>query len=294
MEETRNFMRLLKNQWALGNFIGVSLDPILCRIPAICFKNTDNAGAALRFIKDIFGATCHLACCYQFNLSFFQKLDIGTGVLAQAVRHIKQVAPAIPIILDGKFNDTLEVNQNNADFAFGQLKVDAVTVNHYFGQEANSPFLDSSDKGVIVLCRTSNPGSQEFQDALSFQDGDGTLPFYKQVAWRVSQYWNKNSNCGLIVGARYPQELRSLREMIEQRDLPAITPIFIQGIGRPGVDDVDGTIAQAVVSGQDSKGNGFAIISSRAILYASSGANFADAASARIQAYHKIVSECRT
>jgi orotidine-5'-phosphate decarboxylase len=147
--------------------------------------------------------------------------------------------------------------------AFERYKADAVTVNPYLGGDSLEPFLKHSDKGVIILCRTSNPGARDIQD-LQVQ---GTRKLYHVVAEMAATKWNSRGNCMLVVGATYPRELAEIREIVG--DMPFLVP----GVGAQG-----GDVVQAVQNGRTRAGKGLVISSSRAILYASSGADFATAA----------------
>jgi orotidine-5'-phosphate decarboxylase len=136
-------------------------------------------------------------------------------------------------------------------------------VNPYLGRDSVEPFLKHGDKGVIILCRTSNPGAKDFQDL----DVGGGLKLFQHVAMRVAKEWNANDNCMLVVGATYPEELADIRARVG--DLPFLVP----GVGAQG-----GDVAKVMAAGKTAAGAGLVISSSRAILYASSGDDFADAA----------------
>jgi orotidine-5'-phosphate decarboxylase len=148
--------------------------------------------------------------------------------------------------------------------AFDLLDVDAITVHPYLGKEALLPFLARREKGILVLAKTSNPGSGEFQN---LPVGKSHEPLYQVVARSVAQSWNSNGNCGLVVGATYSSELKLVRETVGDM------PLLIPGIGAQG-----GDVAAAVKAGQDSRGWGMIINSSRGIIYASKGDDFAQAA----------------
>ena len=156
--------------------------------------------------------------------------------------------------------------------AFDELGADAITVHPYLGKEALAPFLARKDKGIIVLVRTSNPGAGEFQDLrIDNEDypqrGGRSMPLYQYVAQRVSEEWNENGNCAIVVGATYPKELSEVRAIVG--DLPILLP----GIGAQG-----GEVEATVTAGKDSRGWGMIINSSRGIIFASRGEDFAQAA----------------
>jgi orotidine-5'-phosphate decarboxylase len=166
------------------------------------------------------------------------------------------------IILDAKRADIGNTNSGYVQFAFDCLGADALTLHPYLGQEAIQPFLDRKDKGSIILCRTSNPGSGEFQDLPI-----GGQPLYQHIAEQVVAKWNTNENCALVVGATYPEEMKEVR-----RIAPAL-PFLIPGIGVQG-----GEVEATVRAGVDKSGGGAIINSARGIIFASSGEDFAQAA----------------
>ena len=146
--------------------------------------------------------------------------------------------------------------------AFSRYNVDAVTINPYMGYDSAEPFLKHKDRGIILLCRTSNNGADDLQDLIV----DG-VPIYEHVARLISEKWNFNQNCLLVVGATWPSQMSKIRNIAG--DMPFLVP----GVGAQG-----GDVKEIVTAGQTSNGTGLIISSSRAILYASSGDNFAEAA----------------
>jgi orotidine-5'-phosphate decarboxylase len=166
------------------------------------------------------------------------------------------------VILDSKRGDIGSTAEQYAHEAFERYDADAVTVNPYLGRDSVEPFLKHADKGVIILCRTSNPGAKDFQDL-----DVGGKKLFQHVAETVAKEWNTANNCMLVVGATYPEELADIRSRVG--DLPFLVP----GVGAQG-----GDVAKVMAAGKTSAGTGLVISSSRAILYASSGENFASAA----------------
>jgi len=146
--------------------------------------------------------------------------------------------------------------------AFERYKADAVTVNPYMGGDTLKPFLKHRDKGVIILCRTSNPGARDIQDLSS--DGE---KIYRIIAVKAAREWNHEGNVALVVGATYPDELR------EVRSIAGDMPLLVPGIGAQG-----GDVKKAVENGKDSRGSGMIINSSRGIIFAGEGKGFSDAA----------------
>ena len=176
--------------------------------------------------------------------------------------YLREKYSDIPIILDAKRADIGNTNNGYASFIFDYLGMDGVTLHPYLGREALEPFLSYKDKGIIILCRTSNPGAGEFQDLLV----DGK-PLYQHVAKQVSEKWDKNNNCLLVVGATYPEEMKIIREIVGP-DMAFLVP----GIGAQG-----GNVEAVMKAGLDNK-QGLIISSSRDVLYASGGEDFAKAA----------------
>jgi orotidine-5'-phosphate decarboxylase len=243
------------------SFLCVGLDPDPSRLP-----ERDVAA----FNRAIVEATADLVCVYKPNLAFYEALGPqGMEVLHQTVEAIPK---DIPVIGDAKRGDIGSTAQAYARALFDAYGFDAVTVNPYLGGDALAPFLERADKGVFVLCRTSNPGGADLQDRLIGGDGDGR-PLYEVVAQLARDKWNVHGNVGLVVGATYPEELGRIRQLC-----PNMT-FLLPGVGAQGAD-----VAAAVRNALDEEGGGFIIASSRQILYASSGRDYAQAARGAAQA----------
>ena len=243
------------------SFLCVGLDPDPARLP-----ERDVAA----FNRAIVEATADLVCVYKPNLAFYEALGPrGMEVLHQTVEAIPE---GIPVIGDAKRGDIGSTAQAYARALFDAYGFDAATVNPYLGGDALSPFLERADKGVFVLCRTSNPGGADLQDRLIAADG-GVRPLYEVVAELARDKWNVHGNVGLVVGATYPEELGRIRQLC-----PDMT-FLLPGVGAQGAD-----VAAAVRNALDEGGGGFIIASSRQILYASSGRDYAQAARRAAQA----------
>jgi orotidine-5'-phosphate decarboxylase len=256
---------MLERRWRQGNFVCVGLDLEYSRLPAIVKNGRSHEGALFTFGRAIVDATHDLVCAYKPNSAFYEAQgDEGLHALTKIVHYIKDTYPAIPIILDAKRADIGSTNLGYVTSAFDLLGVDAITVHPYLGKEALAPFLARKEKGIIVLVKTSNPGSGEFQDILV---GESREPLYQTIARNVARHWNTDGNCAVVVGATYPAELQRVRALVG--DLP----ILIPGIGAQG-----GDVAATVRAGKDSRGWGIIINSSRGIIYASSEQDFAQAA----------------
>jgi len=217
------------------------------------------------FNKAIVDATAHLVCAYKLNLAFYEALgDEGLDALKQTVKYIPDDIPAIG---DGKRGDIGNTAKAYARAVFTILNFDATTVNPYLGFDSVEPFIQYTDKGVFILCRTSNTGALDFQ-SLPCESELGVHPLFELVALKASQ-WNKHGNIGLVVGATYPEELRLIRS--NHPDMPLLIP----GIGAQG-----GDLATTVRYGVDARGEKAIINSSRQIIYASRDKDFAHAAGA--------------
>lgn len=246
----------------------VGLDPDMSKIPA----SVGGSGPRERIVafnRSIVDATRDLVCAFKLNSAFYEAHgDQGFAALRETVFHIRDAAPDVPVILDAKRGDIGNTNDAYAEAVFGYLSVDAITMHPYLGREALQPMLDHADKGIFVLCRTSNAGAGEFQD-LSVEG----KPLYQVVAEHVVGGWNGNGNCGLVVGATYPDELKAVRGIAPDM------PILIPGVGAQ-----DGNLAKSVAAGKNAQGTGMIIAASRAIIFASSGADYIEAARAAAEA----------
>ena len=251
-----NFMEKLTSAAQKNkSLLCVGLDPDPERMP-------DKVGVS-EFNKAIIEATSNLVCAYKLNLAFYEALgDEGLDALK---RTIKCVPDDIPVIGDAKRGDIGNTAKAYARAIFANFNFDAATVNPYLGFDSVEPFIEYRDKGVFILCRTSNAGALDFQ-SLRCETESGYRPLFELVALKASQ-WNVYGNIGLVVGATYPEELRLIRE--SHPDMPLLIP----GIGAQG-----GDLASTVRYGVDARGEKAIINSSRQIIYASRGKDFAQAA----------------
>lgn len=244
---------------AANSLVCVGLDPDPALMPV-----QDVAG----FNRAIVDAVSPFACAYKPNLAFYEALGLpGLRALEGAIAHIREAAPDAVIIGDAKRGDIGPSARAYAKAMFEVWGFDAVTVNAWGGSDSVQPFLEDGSKGVFVWCRGSNPGSDDFQD-LTVTGGAVDGPLYESVA-RACQSWNGNGNVGLVAGATVPGQLAALRELC-----PAM-PLLVPGVGAQG-----GELAAAVRAGVDAAGRLELINSSRGIIYASRGANYAAAAAA--------------
>ena len=260
MTSSQSFHDKLAASWkATNSLVCVGLDPEPKKFPDL-FR--DKPGAIFEFNKAIVDATRDLVCAYKPQFAHYAA-NAAENQLEHTINYIKSTCPNAIVILDSKRGDIGSTAEQYAHEAFERYDADAVTVNPYLGRDSVEPFLKHGDKGVIILCRTSNPGAKDFQD---LNVGPGRKLFH-HVAEQVAKEWNTNGNCMLVVGATYPEELADIRSRVG--DLPFLVP----GVGAQG-----GDVAKVMAAGKTAAGTGLVISSSRAILYASSGDNFAEAA----------------
>ncbi len=256
-----NFMQALRERWASANsLVCVGLDPEPAKFPA---RFADDPDAVFAFCRAIVDATADHVCCYKPQIAYFAARR-EEQALERLIAHIHSVHPGIPVILDAKRGDMGATAQQYAIEAFDRYRADAVTLNPYQGIDAAQPFLDRADRGCIFLCHTSNAGARDFQEL----DVHGR-PLYQHVAATIANHWNANGNCLLVVGATFPGELGQVRALVGDM------PLLIPGVGAQG-----GDVAASVRNGRTTDGTGLVVSSSRAILYASGGDDFADAAAA--------------
>ncbi|HEX4205126.1 MAG TPA: orotidine-5'-phosphate decarboxylase [Ktedonobacteraceae bacterium] len=273
---TPSFLAQLEQRWQQDHFVCVGLDPDYALIPAFLKQDVPVAEAVFAFNRAIIDATSDLVCAYKPNSAFYEALGAdGLQALVRTVQYIKEQYPRVPVILDAKRADIGNTNMGYVTSTFEVIGADAITVHPYLGKEALQPFLARKEQGIFVLARTSNSGAGEFQD---LSVGPAGEPLYQVVARRVAQDWNSQGNCALVVGATYPAELARVRAIVGDM------PILVPGIGAQG-----GDVDAIVKVGQDSRGWGMIISSSRNIIFASSGPDFAEAAcSATVQLHAEI------
>ena len=266
----RNFRELLEAQWDAGRFLCVGLDSDFEKIPEAA-RQSDAQQTFFTFNRAIVDTTKDLVCAYKPNIAFYEaRGDVGWKALRQTIQYIQEVAPDVPVILDAKRADIGNTNQGDVEAAFDYLRADSITVHPYMGADALEPFLARKEKGIFVLCRTSNPGSGEFQDLKI--DGE---ELYKVVSRHVADRWNTNGNCYAFVGATYPKELGEVRAIVGD------DPILTAGVGAQ-----NGDVARCIRAGKNKLNKGIIINASRSIIFASSGKDFAEAARQKSQQFN--------
>ena len=255
--------RVIATARANDSWLCVGLDPDPSLMPTVSLAE---------FNRAIIDATLDLVCAYKPNVAFYQALGLpGLEALAETVRHI---SGRVPVIADAKCADVGHTAAAYARGYFDAFGFDAVTVNPYLGYDGVEPFLSYADKGVFLLCRTSNPRAADVQELRCLPPGApgrDTVYLYEVIASQ-SREWNQNGNLGLVVGATSPNELHRVRKLCPEQ------LILIPGVGPQG-GDLQGSLR----AGVDAKGEGAIINASRQVIYASRGRDFAAAARASAQ-----------
>ena len=260
------FIGQLRARWETSNsLVCVGLDPDRARLPDAFVEDDDDA--LFSFCRDIVDATAEFACAFKPQIAYFAARNGGEVALQRLIAHVNGNFPDIPVILDAKRGDIGSTAEQYAAEAFDRYGADAVTLNPYMGRDSAEPFLQRFDRGCVFLCHTSNPGARDFQE-LSVGDGSGGgEPLFQRIARTIATQWNSAGNCALVVGATFPEELKVIRGIVGDM------PLLIPGIGVQG-----GDLEATVRNGKNAEGAGLVINSSRGILYASQGADYADAA----------------
>jgi orotidine-5'-phosphate decarboxylase len=239
----------------------VGLDPEPARFPA---QMQGNPRKIYDFCAAIVDATADLVCAFKPQIAYFAAHG-AEDQLERLMQHIRANAPEVPVILDAKRGDIGSTAEQYAKEAFERYGADAVTLSPFMGFDSVAPYLAYPGKGAFLLCRTSNPGGDDLQNQrLASVEGQPLL--YEHIAGLVQGPWNKNGQLGLVVGATYPAEIERVRA------LAPTVPLLIPGVGAQG-----GDAAATVKAGWRPNGP-IVVNSSRAILYASNGADFAAAA----------------
>lgn len=294
MAERAPFIDQLKARWNEGKFVCVGLDPDPARLKH----------SLEYFLRKIVDSTANLVCAYKPNIAFFESQPKGDEALFSITHHIHSSHPDVSVIGDIKRADIGNTNRGYAQMAFERYRFDAITTNPYFGADTFPPFLNYEGRGLIILCRTANPGSQELQnmpiwlpqardeglvtrqeyDDLGDLIGKPAIRMYELVAFFAAHRWSKNTdNLALVVGATHPEAFAPVRKLAG--DLPFLIP----GIGTQG-GDLEKTLKYA----PDSQGQGMIINSGSAIIFASTGSDFAEAARAATLKLHTQIQQLRS
>ena len=266
--------QLLAAERRADSMLCVGLDPEPARFPGAW---RGDAGKIFDFCAAIVDATHDLVCAFKPQIAYFAA-HRAEDQLERLIGHIQRVAPAVPVILDAKRGDIGSTAEQYAREAFERYRADAVTLSPYMGFDSIEPWLKHDGKGLILLCRTSNPGGSDLQaQPLQGADGQPGLLLYEHIARLAAGPWNQTGQLGLVVGATFPAEIARVRA------LAPTLPLLIPGVGAQGGDAVATVRAGwrgTVVAGQPQTTGAVIVNSSRAVLYASAGDNFAAAARA--------------
>lgn len=258
------------------SLVCVGLDPDLKKIPKFLLKKPD---PIFTFNKAIIDNTHDLTSAYKPNIAFYESQgEKGLRSLKKTTDYLHKKYPQIPIILDAKRGDIGHTNLAYIGLIFKYLDVDAVTLHPYLGKQSLLPFLSLKDRFFFILCRTSNPGAGEFQD-LKVKE----KKLYQLLAKKVAQNWNSNNNCGLVVGATYPKELKIVRKIVGN-DMIFLVP----GIGKQG-----GDVKKTIRAGKNNLGAGMIVNSTRGIIFASQGKDFAQKAREKTAELKNLINKYR-
>ena len=284
MNTTPSFTLTLRQRWqAADSMLCVGLDPDPARIPAHLGTGPE---AIDRFCRDIIAATADTVCAFKPQIAYFAAQG-AEDVLAGLITHIHAEHPGIPVILDAKRGDIGSTARQYGVEAFDRFKADALTLSPFMGFDSIEPYFEWAGRGLILLCRTSNPGGNDLQALSVLPAGDATgtpsgapsprqsasdtasstqpEKLYEHLARLAAGPWNVNGELGLVVGATFPDELARVRTLAPR------LPLLVPGVGAQG-GDVNATVR----AGLDADGYGLVINSSRAILYAGQSTDFAD------------------
>lgn len=252
------FLEMLKARWATADtLLCVGLDPDPARFPEHLVRNDDSI---FEFCKSIVDATADYVCAFKPQIAYFAS-TASEDALQRLIAYIRSSQPDVPVILDAKRGDMASTAQHYAREVFDRYNAHAVTLSPYLGFDSIEPYLAYGDRGVFLLCRTSNAGGDDLQMLTT-----GSERLYERVA-RLASDWNRSGQIGLVVGATYPRELARVRGLVGEM------PLLVPGIGAQG-----GDVAASVKAGQTPDGTGVVFNSSRAIIYASGAEDFATAA----------------
>ncbi|WP_119394859.1 orotidine-5'-phosphate decarboxylase [Salinibius halmophilus] len=269
-----SFSTDLRNRWQQQDtLVCVGIDPDIKRLP----EHLRSAEGLFEWGMNIIDATAPYACAFKPQIAHFAALG-AEDILQDLIKHVHRMHPGLPVILDSKRGDIGSTAERYAREAFERFEADAVTVNPYLGFDGIEPFTEYQDKGVIVLCRTSNPSAAELQ-GLTLENGN---KLYQQVAITACEKWNQNNNLALVVGATWPDEMGEIRQLVG--DMPFLVP----GLGAQGGD------AEAVLQqGKTADGTGLMISSSRGIIFASEDETYAESAGQAAMALRDLANQYR-
>jgi orotidine-5'-phosphate decarboxylase len=266
----RFFDKLDDRVRACNSILCIGLDPDSSKLP--------QGLGIMEFNRKIINATSEFCCAYKLNFAFYEAAGAeGLNALKETV---KMIPGGIPVIADAKRADIGNTSRAYASAIFDYLGFDAATVNPYMGFDSLQPFIERDDRGIFILCRTSNPGAADFQDLFTSYSGSRRAIF-ELVAGKADE-WNSRGNIGLVMGATHTDELSLIR-----KELPEM-PFLVPGVGAQG-----GELAAVVESGKTFNPGGLIINSSRQIIFASSGPYFSSAAAEAARSLRDGINSCR-
>ena len=261
-QQFKHFPQRLAHSWETSqSMLCVGLDPDLARMPEGLGRSVADIE---KFCMEIIKATAEYACAFKPQIAYFAA-NRAEAALENILAYANEVAPHATTILDAKRGDIGATAKQYAIEAFERYQADSVTLSPYMGSDSVEPYHAYPDRGLFLLCRTSNPGGNDLQ----FLNTEQQRPLYQTVAEMATTRWNPHQQVGLVVGATYPDEILQVRNLIGD------APLLVPGIGAQG-----GDLLNTVKNGLCKKGWGLLINSSRAILYADSSAQYAVAAAA--------------
>ncbi len=262
VSERPPFYAQLSRSWSeSGSLLCVGIDPTYERLPANVSQDPEGL---FEFSRRIADACAPHVCAFKPQAAHFGALG-AEKELRRLIDYIHELHPHVVVVLDAKRGDIGSTAARYAVEAFERYDADAVTVSPFLGEESVRPYFDFPERGVILLCRTSNPGS----DWMQKQPEDE--PIYLQIV-KKAQAWNEHRNLALVTGATYPEELQEVRAIAPEM------PLLVPGIGAQG-----GDISRVVAAGADRNGQGLLISASRSVLFASDGDDYAEAAGAEAE-----------
>ena len=254
-----NFQNKLEERGGkVGSLLCVGLDPDFDKLPE---SIKGHRYPFFAFNRLIIEKTADFVCAFKPQIAFYASRSAENELL-MTLDLLHSNYADIPLILDAKRGDVANTAQHYASEVFDRYRADALTVNPYMGGDSLTPFTERADKGVFILCRTSNPGSGDIQEI-----NIGKQRLFEIIAHKAAKEWNGGKNVGLVVGATFPKDLKRIREIVGDM------PLLIPGLGAQG-----GDIEATVTAGLCSRGSGMVINSSRGIIYAGKGVDFADRA----------------
>jgi len=259
--------QIIQTQLQQNSLVCVGLDPDLERLPQVCRQQKESI---FKFGQAIVDATADLVCAFKPQIAYYASQAAETQ-LEQTISYIKEQYPNVPVILDAKRGDIGATAKQYAKEAFERYQADALTVNPYMGFDTLEPYFDYNDKGVIILCHTSNPGAALFQEKALSQTGRGTnndrnMLLFEHIAHEAKKLYEQGAQVSLVVGATVPNEIKLVRDIVG--DMPLLVP----GLGAQG-----GDMQQTLKKGLGNSETGLILNSSRAIIFAGEDEHFAQA-----------------